>query len=112
MRSLRRFLLLKALLALLALLLGGARVPAPVPVAPAGPAVYVPGPQNKTVPKPSCVATVKPGTTSGGFEWFAWCATTRGDVTRCCFRTGREAEAVANEIRRRELRRQGGVLLR
>lgn len=107
MSWLRRLLALAGLLGLL-----GGHAPAKPVVAP-GPAVYVPGPQNRYVPKPSCATLVDPKDTRPPWtRWLAACATTHGLVVKGPFPTRKAATSVADAVYDAELAAQGGQLLR
>lgn len=95
-------------LMLLASVFGHKSKPAqPAPAIPAH-AVYVPGPQNKYAPKPSCATMVDLKTKRG---YLAVCTTTHGLVVKGPYSTEREATRVADAIYDAEFAAQGGVLL-
>jgi hypothetical protein len=93
----------------LALLLGGLHGPAPAKVPAA--AVYVPGPQNKFAPKPSCATLVDPKEKKAPWtRWLAACATTHGLVVKGPFPTRKAATSAADAVYDAELAAQGGEL--
>jgi hypothetical protein len=107
MRTLRRLLRFKLLVAMFAALAGAVAGGAPAP------AEYVPGPQNRFVPKPSCATLVDPAEKRPPWtHWLAACATTHGLVVKGPYRTERQATGVADAIYDAELAAQGGRLLR
>jgi hypothetical protein len=99
--------LFRRLIALVVLLVGlHSPAPAKSPLAP----MYVPGPLNRFVPKPSCATIVDPKDKRAPWRYLAACATTHGLVVKGPFPTRKAATGAADAVYDAEVAAQGGEL--